>query len=329
MGLEVVREVSDSAQKVLSSNGGAFPLILSGGGSSCGFEDGTEQYISNNRDALLASLNRHGAVLLRGFAVKTPQDFAKVMELLKIEIFPYVGGNAVRRKVVGDRVFTANESPPERIIPFHHELAQTPSFPTRIAFYCELPAEKGGETPIVHSAEVYDVLAREYPQFVAQLETHGVIYSRVMTSHDRSESAIGRGWKSTFNVNEMGELEDLLAEKGEKCEWLKEDGGLVRHSSQVLPAVREWNGRKVFFNQLVAAYTGWRDEHNTPSECVRLGNGEEMDARALEFASELLDRMCVAMAWQAGDVLLVDNMSVMHARRTFKGPRRILASLGK
>lgn len=35
----------------------------------------------------------------------------------------YVGGAAPRTHVVGD-VFTANEAPPDKLIPFHHEMAQ-------------------------------------------------------------------------------------------------------------------------------------------------------------------------------------------------------------
>ena len=44
--------------------------------------------------------------------------------------FPYVGGAAVRKVVVGNekrlndvQIVTTNESPPSEPIPFHHELA--------------------------------------------------------------------------------------------------------------------------------------------------------------------------------------------------------------
>jgi alpha-ketoglutarate-dependent taurine dioxygenase len=37
----------------------------------------------------------------------------------------------------------------------------------------------------------------------------------------------------------------------------------------------------------------------------------------------------VAVKWQKGDVILADNRLVLHARNTFKPPRRILASLVK
>ncbi|KAF9613599.1 hypothetical protein IFM89_009269 [Coptis chinensis] len=50
-------------------------------------------------------------------------DFNQVVEAFGYEELPYVGGAAPRTNVIG-RVFTANESPPDQIIPFHHEMAQ-------------------------------------------------------------------------------------------------------------------------------------------------------------------------------------------------------------
>jgi Taurine catabolism dioxygenase TauD, TfdA family len=68
-------------------------------------------------------LKSSGAVLFRGFPVQTAADFNQVVEAFGYEELPYVGGAAPRTNVVG-RVFTANESPPDQKIPFHHEMAQ-------------------------------------------------------------------------------------------------------------------------------------------------------------------------------------------------------------
>jgi alpha-ketoglutarate-dependent taurine dioxygenase len=48
-----------------------------------------------------------------------------------------------------------NNSPPDQPIPFHHELAQTPNPPRYIFFYCDVPSETGGQTPIIDSTAVY------------------------------------------------------------------------------------------------------------------------------------------------------------------------------
>ncbi len=47
----------------------------------------------------------------------------------------------------------------------------------------------------------------------------------------------------------------------------------------------------------------------------------------MNVAAELADELSFDLAWQAGDVALIDNYQVMHGRRPFKGQRRVLASL--
>ncbi|KAI4355580.1 hypothetical protein L6164_004339 [Bauhinia variegata] len=81
------------------------------------------QSIKNERPFLESVLLKSGAILFRGFPVKTASDFNDVVEAFGYEELPYVGGAAPRTNVVG-RVFTANESPPDQKIPFHHEMAQ-------------------------------------------------------------------------------------------------------------------------------------------------------------------------------------------------------------
>ena len=48
-------------------------------------------------------------------------------------------------------VYTANEAPPDQLIPFHHELAQVANPPQYLFFYCDLPSETGGETALIDS----------------------------------------------------------------------------------------------------------------------------------------------------------------------------------
>ena len=84
---------------------------------------------------------------------------------------------------------------------------------------------------------------------------------------------------------------------------------------------------KAFFNSVVAAYTGWNDSRNRGRDAVVFGDGSPIDPQAMDDAVKIMDEICVAFPWQQGDLLLLDNRTVMHSRRPFTGPRRILASL--
>lgn len=99
----------------------------------------------------------------------------------------YVGGAAVRNLIVGNearmtapQVLTTNESPPSQPIPFHHELAQTPDYPSHILFYCSVNAAEGGSTPLIRSDFVYNWLTEKYPDFIKKVEELGVKYVRTV-----------------------------------------------------------------------------------------------------------------------------------------------------
>ncbi|KAI4355581.1 hypothetical protein L6164_004339 [Bauhinia variegata] len=285
------------------------------------------QSIKNERPFLESVLLKSGAILFRGFPVKTASDFNDVVEAFGYEELPYVGGAAPRTNVVG-RVFTANESPPDQKIPFHHEMAQVPEFPSKLFFFCEVEPGSGGETPIVLSHNVYDRMKEKYPDFVERLEKHGLLYIRVLGEDDNPSSPIGRGWKSTFLTKDKSVAEERAAKLGMQLEWL-EDG--VKTIMGPIPAIKydEKRQRKIWFNSMVAAYTGWEDERNDPKKAVTFGDGQPLPADVLYDCLKILEEECVAIPWQKGDVLLIDNWAVLHSRRSFNPPRRVLASLIK
>jgi hypothetical protein len=164
------------------------------------------------------------------------------------------------------------------------------------------------------------------PEFARDCEEKGLRYTGVMPSENDATSGMGRSWQSTFQAKNREDVEKRMRELDYTWEWLSD--GCLRVSTPVLPAVREVSpGRKVFFNQLIAASQGWKDNRNDPSKSVTLGDGTPLDGDNVLLVAEMADRLTFDLAWQRGDVALVDNFLVMHARRSFRGTRKILASL--
>ncbi|KDO51792.1 hypothetical protein CISIN_1g019661mg [Citrus sinensis] len=318
------------------NNSCPFPSVLSPNPATTATVSRLAEKVRTQKPFLDSLLLKAGSVLFRGFDdVKTAKEFNDVVEAFGYEELPYVGGAAPRTNIVG-RVFTANESPPDQKIPFHHEMAQVPEFPSKLFFFCEVEPGSGGETPIVLSHIVYERMKHKYPDFVEQLEQHGLIYTRVLGEKDDPSSPIGRGWKSTFltedkSIAEESSIESFnrAARLGMKLEWM-EDGG-VKTIMGPIPAIKydESRQRKIWFNSMVAAYTGWKDDRNDPVKAVTFGNGKPLPADIVHDCLNILEEESVAIPWQKGDVLLIDNWAVLHARRSFNPPRRILASLCK
>ncbi|KAL0010291.1 hypothetical protein SO802_005399 [Lithocarpus litseifolius] len=311
-------------------NGIQFPLILSPNPKSQTPPSSLSLFtkaIKTEKTFLDSVLHKSGAVLLRGFPVNTASDFNNVVEAFGFEELPYVGGAAPRTNVVG-RVFTANESPPDQKIPFHHEMAQVPTFPSKLFFFCEVEPGSGGETPIVLSHLVYEKMKERHPEFLERLEEHGLLYTRVIGEDDDLSSPIGRGWKSTFLTKDKSVAEERATNLGTKLEWLEDS---VKTIMGPLPAIKfdKTRQRKIWFNSMVFAYIGWEDARNDPVKAVTFGDGKPLPADIVYDCLNILEEESVAFPWQKGDVLLLDNWAALHARRSFDPPRRILASLCK
>ena len=297
-----------------------FPAIIEGKGDLA-------DHLRGNRKAVEATQHEAGAVLFRGFDVPDALSFDAAIQAFGAPGFTYKDSlsNAVRTNVTA-RVFTANEAPPETEIYLHHEMAQTPLYPSALFFYCEIAPDEGGATPLCRSDWVFERLANEAPEFAARAEAKGVQYTNVMPGEDDAGSGQGRSWRSTLSVADREGAEVRLSELGYSWQWL-EDGSL-RVTTRALPAVRDvGDGRKSFFNQLIAAFRGWSDSRNDPNRAITFGDGTPISAADMAPAIRIADELTYDLQWQAGDVALVDNFLVMHGRRPFAGKRRVLASL--
>ncbi len=122
-------------------------------------------------------------------------------------------------------------------------------------------------------------------------------------------------------------VEERSLSHGGSFEWLPNNN--LKTVSRLLPGTRveEETGKTTWFNSIVPIYYGWRDSRNTPEKAVTFEDDEPMDPEDVAKISEIMERVSVAFKWKKHDVVLIDNKLVMHARRNFVPPRRILATL--
>ncbi len=284
-------------------------------------------WIGKNKVKIEGELKTHGAILFRGMGINDDQSFDRFIRAFDWPAFTYEESlsNAVRRNRT-ELVFTANEAPPDVSIFLHHEMAQTPIYPSKLFFYCELAPQSGGSTPICRSDVLLEHLKREIPNFVRACEDLGVKYSQTMPSDNDLESGQGRSWGSTLSANCPVEAENKLRKLGYEWQW-RDDGSLSVITPR-LPAIRIIDdGRKVFFNQLIAAFRGWQDARNVGEKSICFGDNSPISNEDMEVAIRLSDLLTFDIPWQTGDIVLVDNFMTMHGRRPFEGQRRVLASL--
>ena len=305
----------------------AFPTAI----EPCSVDVGTDlqktlTWAQENASHLEQQLTQTGALMFRGFPLVTAEDFQAFTEALGYDAEVYAGDKNAA----------------------HDELHQL--YPHRVLFHCQEKKMENSFTPVFDSHRAYLKLKQHAPHFVEELETKGVRYVRVMTLDDRTDSPIGKGWRKTFKVNGPSQLEKLMQKErmGEAIEWLNEgefdnvpgiDAQMypVRHYSAVMDAVLvdpvdvKWSGRR-FFNQVLAAHRGWTDVLNKPGRGVVFGDGTEIPMEAMAMMARVFEEESVNVPWQQGDVMLINNLQVMHSRcsgvKNGVVPRRALVKDG-
>ncbi len=359
--------VTNAPEQRTFDDGLTIPFALSPPSSSksiSSLED-TLRFVKKYRGSIDEALEERGAVLFRGFPLTCPEDFdafVKAFDGYTDLSYEKSMSFAVRTKLA-DRICTTNEGKSGGLV-FHHEQAQTPLWPSHVFFCCQLPAKPGdgGETGIVSSPLVYEKLTKKHPEFCSKLEQHGVKYTVFAGPEQDPSKGAGRSWKSFFHVTTKEECESKMTAGGWEWEWgvgpSNATGGVgsdfLKCTTPVLEAVKLANGggggrlRKCFFNQLIAttanalefSRVGDSTEGCDPlvdlptqagiDDCVRFGNGDPIPLEILLDAKQICEDLAVNVQWKKGDVVLLSNYLMMHARRPWNGPegtRKLLASL--
>ncbi|KAF8866243.1 Clavaminate synthase-like protein [Acephala macrosclerotiorum] len=310
---------------------GLFPLALQVKDSAPTLESSVSALETMAKSGELSSLlhSHGGALLIRGFPIETPQDYSDVL---------------------AKNVKTANEGPPEMPIWPHNEYGWSTINPAWLIFSCLTVPETGGETPLISSLALATYVETHLPTFYQALLKKGVRYIYRYSKETNSQSNTGASVTAAYR-SEVREWDDEETVKRKierevqrhswRWEW-HEDGGLsVVH---VVPLIRKHleSGRTTFFGNLTNAYG--RSKYHGATEPPFLGgggggggggyhplptygDGSPIPTQYLEKALAAAEDLQVLVKWEAGDIVLLDNYSVMHSRRPWTGERKVLAAL--
>ncbi|KAJ6829266.1 clavaminate synthase-like protein [Iris pallida] len=304
-------------------NGKVFPKTLLPPMSLVPGEPDLAEMVKAEREWIAKTLQEHGAILFRGFDIRCAEDYSCVIKAFGWEEFCYQG--PADRIKLADRVYTANAVPSDIMISFHHEMAMIKEFPPRIMFFCQQPPPVGGQTTIISSSVVVEKVEEELPQVLEKMEQDGIIFTlhtkSIYKNSTTSDPLAGTVWqrmlKTTDEVEAKKRALDMLA-----CNNVKfNSDGTACFTFGLMNPIREFNGKRVMFNRVVGYETGERDAF------VTFGDGSPVPSNATETIKKIYEENCVDINWQKGDILLVDNLAVQHARRPGKPPRIVLVSL--
>ncbi|XP_024535015.1 clavaminate synthase-like protein At3g21360 isoform X1 [Selaginella moellendorffii] len=291
--------------------------------SSCAALSMLLEGIQSQKADIEHALHQSGAVLLRGFEVLTASDFNDVLEAFGYDNFVYNGRGTVKKAIIG-RVFTANEKPVHLPIGFHNEMAYQLKTPSKVMFYCDIepPEGAGGATPIVQGHIVYQRLKKEMPEFLKMVEDKGLTYIRTLCNDPSAKNS----WQEVLQASTKEEAEKKAKEGNNRIEWNQNGTASLFMGPRIGTKFCKSNGRKVWFNNIGSTYglmlTSPPGEHG-----ISFGDGTPLNEEFLAACKRIMEEEKVAFKWHKGDVLIIDNDAVLHAREPSRPPRKILSGL--
>lgn len=296
-----------------------FPLLVSAPHEGAALPD----YLAGCRDRMEEILARHGAILYRGFAPMTGEELDCLVGELSSASFKNDEESSPRNHVVGNVYTSTNYRSEMEIFP-HNENSYKKEFPMKLFFYCMHPGSEGGETPIADCRKVFHRIDEGIKAKFLQKKW---MYVRNFTA------GVGVSWQESFNTSQREEVEAYCRDHDISCVWQDDDSLTTTQVREPLlshPATGEpsWFNHATFFNiqnldgdlreSLRAMFGDDALPHNT-----YYGDGTPIESSVIAELQNAYLAESVPIKWEVGDLMVLDNLLTAHARKPFKGERKI------
>lgn len=253
-------------------------------------------------DVITRLFREHGLVLWRGFA-PTPADFEALAQRFTDTFFLGYG----RATFPEHKTITLVNETNLALEPHcDNGIRPEQQRPDITWFYCEAPAESGGETTLFDGVAVWSALSSATRELLLQKRicylTH--FAEPVFTKMGYADPASFERFVKTLG----GSVRRINADRSIDVELLSPAMGRTRFS-----------GQHAFVSSLCLA-----GSRGFESLQVELEGGEPIPAAVLAEIRAALSACGDLIRWQAGDLAMLDNTRYLHGRRGFADTRRRL-----
>lgn len=246
-----------------------------------------------DRGQIEALFKDHGALLFRGFSSDLDQFQQFAQTLCPVAVF----NESRNRARLGEKQDVQSVNLGTRPFPLHPELSREPWKPDCAFFHCLTPPRQGGATTICDGVAI----VRQLPA-----EIRDAMTGRRLKYVQPTNPAILAYWLGTPSPSDAD-----LADPPGSCPYSFEriSGQIFRVFTRPLLHRPMFTGEPAFGNFLLFARY-MRGVRNFPL----LDDGSIVPDEWVEAVKQVSDRLTVAMDWQEGDLLMLDNSRFMHGR---------------
>lgn len=257
---------------------------------------------------VITQIKEAGFLLLKGYGFDAA-SFESFTDQFSPEFMSYVGGSFQRKSVdkkgsvMSVSHYGKNSTKQSTFgIPLHGEMYYMNGSPILIFFCCATPALEGGETTVCDGVQVYQQLS-ESARTV--FDTQRLVYIR---TYPKAE------WQARFNSEDVNEIRAFCEQRGLT---LTIDEQQTARTEFAQPAVIEtrWGGQPAFVNNILPVI--WQERLGKQDSLVRLEDGSPIPEDVLAEVEATTNELTRDIAWEGGDLAIVDNTRLMHGRRKF------------
>jgi alpha-ketoglutarate-dependent taurine dioxygenase len=284
------------------------------------------RWAAEHRDALRGFVAGQGSLLVSGLGL---QDAAETEA-----VFRHLGSLMTEREAFAPRrcyaegVYSASKWPPNQRMCMHNELSYAAEPPGLMLFACLVAPTVGGETPVADSPNVLNALPAD---LVERFERVGWLLIRNFNDD------IGASVAEAFGAADRHAVESYCRANAIQFEW-QSNGGLRTRQRRSAVVRHAYTGQRCWFNQ-IAFLNEWTMEPELREYLVdiygqdglpfntRFGNGDPIGSDVIRVIDEVYQKNTIRERWQAGDLMLVDNVRSAHARESFEGSREVLVAM--
>jgi len=283
------------------------------------------RWAAEHRNTLRAFVAEHGSLLVRGLGLRDAAETEAVFRQLG-SLMGEREAFAPRRRY-SEGVYSASKWPPNQHMCMHHELSYALEPPGLMLFACLVAPTGGGETAVADSPNVLNALPAD---LVERFERVGWLLIR------NYNEDIGASIAEAFGADDRRTVESYCRANSIQFEW-QPNGGLRTWQRRSAVVRHPRMGLRCWFNQ-IAFLNEWTDpelreylvdiygEDGLPFN-TRFGNGDPIGADVIEVIDKVYEENTARERWQAGDLMLVDNVRTAHGRESFEGQREVLVAM--
>ncbi len=300
---------------------GQLPILHAGAAGNA------PRWAAEHRDAVRAVAANHGCAMVRGLALRDAAEAGAVFTQLATGLMSEKEAFAARQAYPGG-VYSSTTWPANQPMCMHHELSYRLEFPGLMMFACLTAPAAGGATGAADSAEVLSALPAELAE---RFERLGWMLIR------NYNDDIGASYAEAFGTGDRDTIERYCRANAIEFEW-QPGGGLRTRQRRSAVVHHPVTGQRCWFNQ-IAFLSEWTIDPEVREYLVDVygaeglpfttcfGDGSPIGADVVRLLNEVYEAHTACEPWQAGDLMIVDNIRTAHSREPFEGPREVLAAL--